>query len=288
MSEQTSYRKELTGVFGYPVDENPTVVMIEAGFEALGLPWRYLNLKVPPQNLADAVTGLRAMGFRGINLTIPHKCEVIQYLDEVADDARIMGAVNTVYLKDDRLVGANTDGKGFLRALNDDAKLNPAGKKFMVLGAGGAARAITVELALAGAAEIVIVNRSESRGWDLVALLLNHTGVRATYQPWDDNLAIPLDVDVLVNATSIGLYPEVNEQPSLNYATIRPGMVVCDVIPNPPQTRFLDAAKAHGATTLDGLGMLVYQGAIAFKLWTGMDAPVEVMKQALAAEFAAD
>ena len=226
--------------------------------------------------------------FAAINLTIPHKCEVIQYLDEVADDARIMGAVNTVYLKDDRLVGANTDGKGFLRALNDDAKLNPAGKKFMVLGAGGAARAITVELALAGAAEITIVNRGESRGRDLVALLHNHTGVRATYQPWADNLAIPEDVDVLVNATSIGLYPDVNEQPSLNYATIRPGMVVCDVIPNPPQTRFLDAAKARGATTLDGLGMLVYQGAIAFKLWTGMDAPVEVMKQALAAEFSAE
>ena len=288
MKEQTSYRKELTGVFGYPVDENPTVVMIEAGFDALGLPWRYLNLKVPPKDLATAVSGLRAMGFRGINLTIPHKCEVIRYLDEVADDARIMGAVNTVYIKDDRLIGANTDGKGFLRALNDDAKLSPAGKKFMVLGAGGAARAITVELALAGAAEITIVNRNEARGWELVALLLNHTPVRATYQPWTDHLAIPDGTDVLVNATSIGLYPDVHDMPSLNYATIRPGMVVCDVIPNPPQTRFLDAARERGAVTLDGLGMLVYQGAIAFKLWTGMDAPVEVMKKALAAEFAAE
>ena len=288
MKEQTSYRKELTGVFGYPVDENPTVVMIEAGFAALNLPWRYLNLKVPPKDLAAAVTGLRAMGFRGINLTIPHKCEVIKHLDEVADDARIMGAVNTVYVQDGRLIGANTDGKGFLRALNDDARLNPAGKKFVVLGAGGAARAITVELALAGAAEIVIVNRGEARGWDLVALLLNHTGTHATYQPWSDNLAIPEGTDVLVNATSIGLCPDVHDMPSLNYATIKPGMVVCDVIPNPPQTRFLDAAKERGAITLDGLGMLVYQGAIAFKLWTGMEAPVDVMKKALAAEFAAD
>jgi shikimate dehydrogenase len=287
MKEQTSYRKELTGVFGYPVDENPTVVMIEAGFAALNLPWRYLNLKVPPKDLAAAVTGLRAMGFRGINLTIPHKCEVIKHLDEVADDARIMGAVNTVYVQDGRLIGANTDGKGFLRALNDDARLNPAGKKFVVLGAGGAARAITVELALAGAAEIVIVNRGEARGWDLVALLLNHTGTHATYQPWSDNLAIPEGTDVLVNATSIGLYPDVHDMPSLDYTTITSGMVVCDVIPNPPQTRFLDAAKERGAITLDGLGMLVYQGAIAFKLWTGYDAPVEVMKKALAAEFAA-
>ena len=288
MSSEANYRQELTGVFGCPVDENPTVVMMAAAFAALDLPWRYLNLKVPPEALADAVKGLCAMSFRGINLTIPHKCEVIRYLDEVADDARIMGAVNTVYIKDDRLIGANTDGKGFLRALNDDAKLSPAGKKFMVLGAGGAARAITVELALAGAAEITIVNRNEARGWELVALLLNHTPVRATYQPWTDHLAIPDSTDVLVNATSIGLYPDVHDMPSLNYATIRPGMVVCDVIPNPPQTRFLDAARERGAVTLDGLGMLVYQGAIAFKLWTGMDAPVEVMKKALAAEFAAE
>jgi shikimate dehydrogenase len=287
MSEQTSYRMELTGVFGFPVDENPTVVMIEAAFKALDLPWRYLNLKVPPDDLAAAVKGLRAMGFRGINLTIPHKCEVIQYLDEVADDARIMGAVNTVYIEQGRLIGANTDGKGFLRALNDDAQVNPAGKKFLILGAGGAARAISVELALAGAAQIVIVNRNEARGRELAALLVEHTGAHATYQPWADHLAIPGDVDVLVNATSIGLYPDVAEMPSLNYETIRSGLVVCDVIPNPPRTRFLEAAEARGALTLDGLGMLVYQGAIAFKLWTGKDAPVEVMKQALAAEFSA-
>ncbi len=286
MSEQSSYRMELTGVFGYPVDENPTVVMIEAAFRALDLPWRYLNLKVPPESLAMAFQGMRAMGFRGINLTIPHKCEALKYLDQVADDARIMGAVNTVYLDHGRLVGANTDGKGFLRVLKEDAHVTPAGKRFMLLGAGGAARAISVELALAGAAQIVIVNRSAARGQELVALLREHTGVLASYQPWPDGLAIPDSVDVLVNATSIGLYPQVEEMPALDYDSIRPGLVVCDVIPNPPRTRFLGAAAARGALTLDGLGMLVYQGAIAFKLWTGSEAPVEVMKQALAAEFA--
>ena len=287
MSEQTSYRMELTGVFGFPVDENPTVVVIEAAFRALDLPWRYLNLKVSPEDLATAFQGMRAMGFRGINLTIPHKCEALKYLDQVADDARIMGAVNTVYVDQGRLIGANTDGKGFLRALGDDAQVNPRGKKFMILGAGGAARAISVELALAGAAEIVIVNRSEARGRKLVALLREHTGVLAVYQAWSADLAIAEDIDVLVNATSIGLYPQIDEMPPLNYATLRPGLVVCDVIPNPPRTRFLEAAEARGAVTLDGLGMLVYQVAIAFKLWTGKDAPVDVMKQALAAEFAA-
>lgn len=287
MSEPTSYRMELTGVFGCPVDENPTVVMMEAAFRALNLPWRYLNLKVAPEDLASAVQGLRAMSFRGINLTIPHKCEVLQYLDEVSSEARIMGAVNTVVAADGRLVGTNTDGKGFLRALKGDGQVDLVGKRFMVLGAGGAARAMTVELALAGAARITIVNRDEKRGHDLVALLTENTPVNAAYQPWTSDLAVPADTDVLVNATSIGLFPEVEALPLLNYDSIKPGMVVCDVIPNPPQTRFLDKARARGATTLDGLGMLVYQGAIAFKLWTGHDAPVEVMKQALAAEFGA-
>ena len=285
MSSEANYRQELTGVFGCPVDENPTVVMMAAAFAALDLPWRYLNLKVPPEALADAVKGLCAMSFRGINLTIPHKREVLQYLDEVADDARIMGAVNTVYVRDGRLIGANTDGKGFLRALTDDAGVAPAGKRFMVLGAGGAARAMTVELALAGAAEIVIVNRDAQRGRELVALLSENTGVRAEYRPWGAAISVPETTDVLVNATSIGLYPDIEATPSIDFDNIRCGLVVCDVIPNPPRTRFLELAAARGALTLDGLGMLVYQGAIAFKLWTGVDAPVAVMKQALTAEF---
>ena len=286
MNDQSSYRQELTGVFGYPVDENPTVVMMEAAFRALDLPWRYLNMKVRPEDLSAGIKGLRAIGFQGVNLTIPHKCAVLEHLDEVAADARIMGAVNTVHRRHDSLIGANTDGKGFLRALSDDGGLNPAGKRFMILGAGGAARAITVELALAGAAELIIVNRDESRGRELVALLQANSAVQVSYQPWIENLIVPENTDVLVNATSIGLYPQIDERPSLDYASIRTGLVVCDVIPNPPRTRFLKAASARGAITLDGLGMLVYQGAIAFKLWTGKEAPVDVMKAALAAEFA--
>lgn len=285
MSTQTNYRHELTGVLGYPVDENPTVVMIETAFDALGLPWRYLNLKVKPDDLASAIQGVRVMGFRGINLTIPHKCEVIKYLDEVTDEARIMGAVNTVIAADGRLSGTNTDGKGFLRALIDDAKTSPSGKAIMILGAGGAARAISVELALAGATDITIANRDETRGRALVDLLGSHTPVRARYQPWLGNLAVPAGIDILINATSIGLFPEIDACPALDYDTIRPGLIACDVIPNPPQTRFLDKAKARGAITLNGLGMLVYQGAIALKRWTGHDAPIDVMKQALAAEF---
>ena len=283
MKTATNYREELVGVFGFPVDENPTVVMMEAAFRSLGLPWRYLTLKVSPTDLAAGIQGIRAMGFRGLNLTIPHKVEVLQYLDEVNADARIMGAVNTIYRDGDRLIGANTDGKGFL--LRDDAHMDPAGRKFMILGAGGAARSISVELALAGAAEIEIVNRNEARARELVELLGRQTKARAVYHPWSGEMDVPEKIDGLVNATSIGLYPNIEELPLLNFETIRSGMVVCDVIPNPPRTGLVKEAEARGAVTLDGLGMLVYQGAIAFKLWTGMDAPIEVMKQSLVLEF---
>jgi shikimate dehydrogenase len=285
MKIAASYRQELTGVFGFPVDENPTVVMMEAAFRSLGLPWRYLTLKVSPVDLAAGIRGIRAMGFRGLNLTIPHKVEVLQYLDEVNADARIMGAVNTVYREGEHLIGSNTDGKGFLKALRDDARMDPAGRKFMILGAGGAARSISVELVLAGAAEIEIVNRNAARARELVDLLRQNTKAQVSFREWNGEVSIPENTDGLVNATSIGLYPNIEELPSLNFETIRSGMVVCDVIPNPPRTRFIKEAEARGAVTLDGLGMLVYQGAIAFKLWTGVDAPIEVMKQSLLSEF---
>jgi shikimate dehydrogenase len=281
MTEQVNYKHELVGVFGYPVAENPTGVMIEPAFEALGLQWRYQLFEVYPDDLAGAIQGLRVMNMRGINLTIPHKVNVLQYLDEVSPDARLMGAVNMVHRQGDRLIGENTDGKGFLKSLREDAGIDPRGRRVVVLGAGGAARAITVELALAGAAHITIVNRSAGRGQTLVNLLNQETPVEAEFGLWEGPYAVPAGVDVLVNATSIGLYPNIDDRPDLDYDTIRPEMTVCDVIPNPPHTPFLKAARQRGAKTLDGLGMLVNQGAIGFKIWTGQDAPVDVMQRAL-------
>ena len=285
MSLEVNYKAELVGVFGHPVAENPTIVMQEAGFRALQLNWRYLNIEVYPNDLADAIQGVRAMNMQGINLTIPHKVEVLKYLDEVADDAKLMGAVNTIRREGERLIGENTDGKGFLRALWDDAKIDPASQRVVILGAGGAARAISVELALAQATHITIVNRSQQRGQELVKLLRENTSAQANFVVWDQPYAIPSETNILVNATSIGLYPDVTAKPDLDYNTITADMVVCDVIPNPPHTPFLQEAEARGARALDGLGMLVYQGAITFKMWTGFDAPVEVMHQALAEVF---
>lgn len=275
-----NYKEELVGVFGHPVAENPTVVMLAAAFEALNLNWRYLTIEVLPEDLEAAMKGLRALNMRGINLTIPHKVEVLNYLDEVSPAAALMGAVNTVVRRENRLIGENTDGKGFMRALTQDAQMDPRGKKGVVLGAGGAARAITVELALAGVEQITIVNRSEERGQMLTDLLTSKTPTTAKFERWQGTYTVPSDADIFINATSIGLPPNADEKPDVEYGSILPSMLVCDVIPA-PSTPFLAEAKARGASVLDGLGMLVYQGAIGFKLWTGEEAPVEVMHQAL-------
>lgn len=281
----TNYRHEIVGVFGDPVDENPTLLMFEAAFRTSGLAWRYQNFHVKAEDLGAAMAGMRAMNFRGINLTIPHKVAVLRYLDRITPEAALIGAVNTVVRDGDALIGTNTDGKGFLMSLRLIANTNPNSKRVVVLGAGGAARAIAVELALAGANHITIVNRTTQRGESLVQLINGKTSTPAEFIPWLGDYTVPENTDLVINATNIGLYPHVDDKPSVNMDAIRPGMLVCDVVPNPPRTRFLIEATAKGAKTLDGLGMLVYQGAIAFTIWTGQDAPVDVMRQALTDAF---
>ena len=155
----------------------------------------------------------------------------------------------------------------------------------LILGAGGAARAIAVELALAGARELTIVNRSNERGQAMVRDVQNRAGANAHFAPWTSTVSVPPDVDILVNATSIGLYPETNAMPDVALEDARPDLLVCDVVPNPPETRLIQAARARGLKTLTGLAMLVYQGAIAFEMWTGQPAPEAVMKQALQEAF---
>jgi shikimate dehydrogenase len=278
-----NFQAELVACFGQPVAENPTGAMQEAAFRALGLNWRYLTIEVPPAKLADAVAGARAFGMRGFNLTIPHKVAVMQYLDAVAPEAAIIGAVNTVRRDGDRLIGENTDGKGFLRGLRVDAGVDPRGRRVALLGAGGAARAIATELALAGAAELVIVNRSRERAEPMVRDLSTHTGASIRYLEWRGEWLVPPEIDILVNATSIGLSPDVGAMPPVDLSAARSGMLVADAVFNPPETRLLAAARERGLPTLDGLSMLVYQGVIGFQLWTGQDPPESVMKTALEA-----
>lgn len=269
----------LTGSFAMPAAENPTVVMIEAAYRELGLNWRYLNCEVHPDHLGDAVRGARAMGWRGFNCSIPHKVAVIEHLDALGESARIIGAVNTVVRNGDALIGENTDGKGFVKALNE--VVDPAGKAVLVFGAGGAARAVAVELALAGVSRIVIVNRGRSRGEELTRVLLDHTPTEASFLPWAPGFSIPVNTNIVINATSIGLYPNVDQTLDFDPATLHPEMIVADGIHNPPLTPLLRLAKSLGCRVVDGLGMLVNQGVIGIRYWTGLDANAQAMRQAL-------
>jgi shikimate dehydrogenase len=278
------YRSELVGAFGCPVDENPTGVMEEAAFKAKGLDYRYLTIKVNQGDLKSAMEGMRAMNMRGINLTIPHKVEVLKYLDELSKAAEIISAVNMVVNKEGKLWGENTDGKGYMMSLKDNG-ISPEGKNVMILGAGGAARAISVECALAGAKKITIANIEKEQGEELVGILKKRTSVNAEFVMWDKPIKVPTDTYILSNATSVGLYPEVDQKPNIDYSSILSNMVVTDVIFNDPHSLFLQEAEKRGAKTINGLGMLVNQGALNFTLWTGVEAPIDVMTDTLKKEF---
>lgn len=278
------YRSELVGAFGCPIDENPTGVMEEAAFAAKGLDYRYLTIKVEKDDLGDAMKAVRAFHMRGINITIPHKVKVLDYLDELSEAASIIGAVNMVVNENGRLYGENTDGKGYLKSVTD-AGISVAGKTITVLGAGGAARAISVECALAGAKKIYIANIEREQGEELVKLIREKTSADAEFIMWDGAIDVPEDTDILSNATSVGLFPHTDQKPNINYDTVKSSMVVTDVIFNDPHSLFLQEAEKRGARTINGLGMLVNQGALNYTMWTGVEAPVDVMVDTLKREF---
>ncbi len=274
-----SFQHELVGVLGMPVAENPTQAMMEAAFADLGLHWRYLNVEVKPHDLGDAVRGTRAMGWRGFNCTMPHKVAVIPFLDRLNPAATAIGAVNCVINHDGVLVGDNTDGKGFLESLS--AVRPVVGIEVVILGAGGAARAIAIELALAGARRVTLVNRSPRSAHELAYLIQSQTPAQVELVPWSSSITVPESTDVVVNATSIGLYPNHDQIPPIDLDSLKPRMVVCDVIPNPPRTPLIERAGQRGCAVLDGLGMLVNQGVIGLALWSGLSPRPQIMRQAL-------
>lgn len=222
-SNMKNYRAELTGVFGDPVDDNPTGVVEEAAFAAKNLNYRYLTIKVLPEDLGKAMDSVKIFDMKGINLTMPHKIKVLPYLDELSPAAEIIGAVNTVIQKEGKLFGENTDGKGFVTALKNSGETLDK-KNVTILGAGGAARAIAVECALNGAAYINIINRSIEKGEELASLIQMKTDSSAKYLNWKNNMAIPSDTDILINATSIGFSPNVTDKPDIDYTSITPEM----------------------------------------------------------------
>lgn len=279
MSEVTpDFLPSLVGSMSEGAAGNPTVEMIEAAFRHHGLHYRYVNMEVASADLEEAVKGARAMGFKGFNCSLPHKVSVIQHLDGLGQSAEIMGAVNCAVQRDGKFIGENTDGKGFLESLK--SVIDPTGKKIVILGAGGAARAIAVELGLAGAGQITIVNRSAERGQALSQLLVDKLQLDSPFVQWTDAYQIPTDTDVLVNGTSIGLY-DANAPMPIDLTTLKSSMVVADVIFSPPETWLLRQAKQAGCTTLDGLGMIVNQGITSVEYWTGVRPEASVMRTAV-------
>jgi shikimate dehydrogenase len=255
--------------------------MHNAAFRALRLDYRYVPFAVPPAALGDAVTGLRALGIVGANLTIPHKERVIPYLDGLSREAHLTGAVNTIVRRGERLIGHNTDAGGFLRAFREDTGGVVRGGTFLVLGAGGAARAVVVALAMAGARNIAVVNRTAGR-----ALGLIRRGRRAFPEvewsaPPVRSLPSAREVRAVIQCTSVGLHP--GDPSPLPRHWLDPRLIVYDLIYNAP-TALLRDAKSVGARHAGGLGMLLHQGALAFTLWTGRKAPIAVMRRALRIE----
>ena len=277
--EKINFLSGLTGSFSIPADGNPTVIMVEAAYKAAGLNLRYINAEVTQEQLANAVLGARAMNWLGFNLSSPHKVSVIPLLDGLGESAKIINAVNCAVNRDGKFIGENTDGKGFLKAFQD--VLSPLDKTVLIFGAGGAARAIAVELALVGAKKIIVVNRDEGRGVALVKLITQGTKSQAEFIKWTPVFKIPTGIDAVVNATTIGMDQFEQKKLDIDFDSISNSMVVCDVIVNPPKTHLLDQAKERGAQTIDGFGMLINQGVIGIQYWTGISADINSMKEAL-------
>lgn len=285
MATDWNFLQELVFNFGHQLATNPTQYMMEQAFAHHGLNWRYVQFEFAENKLADAVQAMRALGFRGGNCTIPYKVAIISHLDGLGESAALMEAVNCVVLREGQLIGENTDGKGFLQSFRDVA--DPAEKRVTLLGAGGAARAIAVELALAGAASLTIVNRNAQRGEALAQLITERTAANACYVPWTGQYAVDSDAEVLVNATSVGMN-DASAEVALAYDSLRPELLVADVIVDPPRTALLRVAAERGCATLDGLGMVVNQAQIAFGYWTGIEAEPGVMRDALRQVLALD
>ncbi len=273
----------IVGVFGHPIAHTASPAMQNAAFDRLGMNWRYLAFDVDPDRLRGALGGIADLNFAGINLTVPHKILALDIVDEVDKQARQLGAVNTIIVDGHELRGFNTDGYGFVRGLREDFGVELRGRRVLILGAGGAGRALAIQSALDGAAAIFLANRTASKAFHVVGeirkIVPHAFAVALPMQP--AHIAKHLDeVDLVVNATSLGLKP--GDPPPLKKFPRRCNWLrVYDTIYRPTETPLLSLARKAGAKTANGLSMLLHQGARSFELWTGRRAPVAVMRRAL-------
>ena len=275
---------KVLGVFGHPVAHSLSPLMHNAAIEALNIDYVYVPFHVLPEHLETAVQGVRALNVAGVNLTIPHKERVIEFLDEVSESAANIGSVNTVVNRDGRLLGESTDGPGFLKSIEAQwGKID--GSRVLMLGAGGSAKAVAFALVRAGC-ELVVANRTAGRAAKLVESVSAafSGGVTRTVGLQREELGEEVGkADLLVNTTSVGMHPDEDSIP-LPPDLLRPGLLVYDLVYSPLRTRLIEEAESRGARAANGLGMLVHQGALSFEMWTGRQAPVDVMERAIRSE----
>ncbi len=275
-------KTSLVGLIGWPLGHSLSPIMHNVAFAELGLDWAYVPLPVHPDDVEPALSGLAALNFGGVNVTVPHKQAVMRYLDELSESARLTGAVNTIHIQEGKYFGYNSDAIGFLNSLHE-VDCNPKGLRVAVLGAGGAARAVVYALTRSEAASVVVLNRTAKRAAFLVDDLADaFPASRLSFEELIPPALAALDghVDMVVNTTSVGMYPNVEASPWPAEVPIPKEAIFCDLVYNPQETVFLAQARLTGATIISGLGMLVHQGAFAFEKWTGRQAPIEVMRQA--------
>ncbi|MFC4766283.1 shikimate dehydrogenase [Effusibacillus consociatus] len=268
----------LTGLFGHPVRHSRSPQMQNAAFREKGLSFVYTVFDVLPERLEAAVESIRVLGMRGVNVTIPHKVDVMNYLDRITPEAEMIGAVNTIVNENGELVGHNTDGSGYVRSLIEETALSLPESKVLILGAGGASRAVAVSMALKGVKEIFIANRTREKGDELAARIASYCPAHSV--SYEDLPSLTNQVQLVINTTSVGMSPNIEETP-IDPSLLHEGLVVSDLIYNPRETLLLKEARQRGAQTHGGLGMFIYQGAEAFTLWTGVEAPIEVMRKQL-------
>ncbi|WP_339236123.1 shikimate dehydrogenase [Paenibacillus sp. FSL R5-0517] len=287
MSEQKKFNTSLPvllGVMGDPIAHSKSPAMHNAALLAAGVNGMYMPLHVHPDQLEAAVRGIVALGYRGVNVTIPHKEQVMQYLDVIDESARLIGAVNTIVNEGGTLTGYNTDGIGYVRSLKEEAVPELAGKRIAVLGAGGAARGVIYALALEKPEHIHILNRTADRAIALASDLRGHGLGEISGSGMEEVANVLATADIVINTTSAGMHPHVDDVP-VDPSLIREGAAVSDLIYNPLETRLLRESRMRGCTVHGGLGMFVYQGAVAFEHWLGIPAPVETMRRAVLNSF---
>ena len=268
----------VVGLIGHPVEHSFSPPMHNAAFQSLGMDWVYVAFDVNPKDLSSAIEGAKSLNIKGFNVTIPHKIEVMQYLDELDEVAELIGAVNTIDFKN--LKGYNTDGIGAVRAIEEVSSIKD--KNVVVAGAGGASRAISFYLAKFGASSLTILNRNADKAQSLANDVLASDLIGDVKSDSISEINAYLsDADILVDTTPLGMDPHINDEPIATSENMHEDLVVFDAVYNPNETALIKQAINAGATPVYGIKMLLYQGAESFKIWTGRDAPIDVMEDAL-------